>query len=89
VAASSPTSVIALRIGYFAAAPPSGEEATPADLGAWLSPRDAAELVRAAVESEVTGFLVVHGVSANRHPTAELGAAAERIGYRPLDDAWE
>lgn len=88
IAATSDTSVVALRIGYFGTAPPTGEEATPRNLAAWLSPRDCAELVRAAVEGPVDGFAVVNGVSANRYRKAEHGPAESRLGYAPEDDAW-
>jgi nucleoside-diphosphate-sugar epimerase len=89
VAATSSTSVIALRIGFFGSEPPSGQEATPRNLAAWLSHRDGAELVRAAVEGPVDGFSVVNGVSANRYRKAAYGPAEISIGYRPVDDAWD
>ena len=89
VAMTSPTAVVALRIGFFAARPPSGAEATARNLAAWLSVRDCAELVRAAVEGRVDEpFTVVNGVSANRYRKAEWGLVEDRIGYRPVDDAW-
>ena len=88
VAATSSTSVVALRIGYFAAQPPVGEQATPRNRSAWLSHGDSAELIRAAVEADVTGLAVVNGVSANRYRIAELGEAERLLGYRPVDDAW-
>jgi nucleoside-diphosphate-sugar epimerase len=88
VAASSDTSVVALRIGFFAPHPPTGAEATPRNRAAWLSPRDCAELVRAAVEAEVDGLVVVNGISGNRHPHATLGEAERLLGYAPVDDAW-
>jgi nucleoside-diphosphate-sugar epimerase len=88
VAASSDTTVVALRIGYFAERPPAGAEATPRNLSAWLSPRDCAELVRAAVEADITGFTVVNGISANRYRVATLGEAEALLGYEPVDDAW-
>jgi NAD(P)-dependent dehydrogenase (short-subunit alcohol dehydrogenase family) len=88
VAATSETSVVALRIGFFAAAPPTGEAATPRNLAAWLSPRDGAELVRAAVEADVDGLTVVNGISANRYRHATIGEAERRLGYAPVDDAW-
>ena len=90
-AASTATSVVALRIGHFT------ERRPPADADlhrriSWLSPRDAAELVRAAVEADlpagVDGFVVAHGISANRHPVADLDQTRRAIGYAPLDDAW-
>jgi nucleoside-diphosphate-sugar epimerase len=91
-AATTATSVVALRIGYFS------EERPPADgpleeRTAWLSGRDAADLVRAAVEADlptgVDGFVVAHGVSANRHGVAELGQTRRALGYAPVDDAWD
>jgi nucleoside-diphosphate-sugar epimerase len=87
VACASPTSVVALRIGHFAHRPP-GEGASDRDRAAWLSPRDCAQLLRRAVEADGVRFLVANGVSANRHRFADLGSAAERLGYRPVDDAW-
>ncbi|MDQ3506210.1 MAG: NAD(P)-dependent oxidoreductase [Actinomycetota bacterium] len=88
VANTSSTSVVALRIGYFAVRPPAGDGTTPRDLAAWLSPRDCSELLRAAVEAEVAGFVVANGVSANRYRKAEPGDSSGRLGYRPSDDAW-
>ena len=88
VAATSSTSVVALRIGFFSETPPSGRDLTPRNLSAWLSHHDCAELIRAAVETDVNDFTIVSGISANRHRIAELGANESRIGYRPVDDAW-
>ena len=88
LAAATPVTVVALRIGHFGVRPPSGAEATARNLAAWLSSRDAAELIRAAVQADVAGFTVVSGVSANRHRQAAHGDAEAGIGYRPRDDAW-
>lgn len=88
VAASSDTSVVALRIGYFSERPPEGESATPRNLSAWLSHGDCARLIQAAVESEHDGFVVVNGISANRFRITELGETERQIGYAPIDDAW-
>jgi len=88
VAATTTTSVVALRIGYFGATPPPADG--PAwERGAWLSPRDAAELVRAAVEAEGVRYLVANGISANRHRTADLHDTMRLLDYRPADDAWQ
>lgn len=89
VAATSRTSVVALRIGYFSELPPASEEATPRNLSAWLSHGDCVRLIQAAVECERDGLTVVNGISANRHRIAELGDAERGIGYAPVDDAWE
>ena len=64
------------------------DAAPAAELAAWLSPRDAAELVRAAVEAEDVDFVVVNGTSANRYRRADLQETIRRLGYRPTDDAW-
>lgn len=88
VASTSSTSVVVLRIGYFGDEPPTGDEATARNLSAWISPDDCAELIRAAVEGPVDGFVVVNGVSANRFRKGVYGAAERRLGYEPRDDAW-
>ena len=88
VAATSNTSVVAVRIGYFSAQPPAGPEATPRNLSAWLSDDDCAQLIQAAVEAERNGLTIVNGISANRYRIAELGDAEHGIGYTPVDDAW-
>lgn len=88
IAATTAVSVVALRIGYFHETRP---DATSPDheLSAWLSPRDAAELVRAAVEAEGFDFVVANGISANRHRAADLDETLRTLSYRPLDDAWQ
>lgn len=99
VAATSATSVVALRIGYFAEEPPPWEGTTPRELAAWLSVRDAAELLRASVEADLrevdgapvghgAGFVVANGTSAGRYRKAEVSTTQRVLGYRPLDDAW-
>jgi len=52
----------------------------------WLSHRDCAALVAAALQSEV-GWAVVYGVSANRHRFWDLAPAERLLGFRPLDAA--
>ena len=85
IAATTSTTVVALRIGYFAEDRPPEDEW---ERSAWLSARDAADLVRAAVESpDVDGFVVVNGISANRFQVADL-TEARALGYQPTDDAW-
>jgi nucleoside-diphosphate-sugar epimerase len=88
VAATTATSVVALRIGYFALARPEADAVSASELAAWLSPRDAAELVRAAVEADDLDFVVANGTSANRYRRADLQDAIRQLGYHPTDDAW-
>ena len=88
IAATSATTVVALRIGYFAEIPPRPGAQTPGEWAAWLSGRDAAELIRAAVEAtDVDGCTVVNGTSRNTHSAADLRETLA-LGYRPQDDAW-
>jgi nucleoside-diphosphate-sugar epimerase len=87
VAATSTTSVVALRLGWFADQQPSVEHRA-AERAAWLSPRDCAHLLRRAVEAEGITFLIANGVSANRLPIADLSGAIQNLGYQPTDDAW-
>lgn len=87
IAASTSTTVVALRLGYVAPTPP--DRSWPdSELSAWLSPRDAAELFRTAVEADTLSFAVLNGTSANQHPVADLGDTRRLLGYQPLDDAW-
>jgi len=88
VAASSETTVVALRIGHFSEQPPVLGEGSPRNMAAWLSHRDCTDLVRASVEADVRGLIVVNGISANRHRHATLGEAEALLGYEPVDDAW-
>jgi nucleoside-diphosphate-sugar epimerase len=55
VASTSGTSVIALRLGFFAQRRPTEENASARDRAAWLSPRDCGDLFRRAVEVEGAG----------------------------------
>ncbi|HTU28821.1 MAG TPA: NAD(P)-dependent oxidoreductase [Solirubrobacteraceae bacterium] len=89
VAATSDTSVVALRIGFFSERPPAGQNGTPDNVTAWLSHGDCVRLMQAAVESKRDGFTVVNGISANRYRIAELGEIEREIGYAPVDDAWQ
>lgn len=82
------TSVVALRIGYFAEECPDPATSPAQETSAWLSPRDAADLIRAAVEASGSRFVVANGVSANRYRVADLQETMQQLGYRPVDDAW-
>jgi nucleoside-diphosphate-sugar epimerase len=88
LAATTSTSVVALRIGYFSPHRPDPDTVPARELAAWLSARDAAELVRAAVETDGLTFIVANGISANRYRRADLRDTIEQLGYQPVDDAW-
>ncbi|MFG2003185.1 NAD-dependent epimerase/dehydratase family protein [Spirillospora sp. NPDC048911] len=70
--------VVCLRIGSFEAEPTEARH-----LATWLSPRDCAGFVRAALTVE-TDFLVAYAVSANTQRFWEL---SDELGYVPQDDA--
>lgn len=73
--------VVAVRIGTFAEHP-----AAVRTLATWLSPDDAARLVDACLDSDLTGYRVVWGVSRNTRRQWSL-SEGEAIGYFPVDDA--
>ena len=81
--------MVALRIGYFSPQRPDAATVPTPELSAWLSPRDAAELVRAAVEAVGFIFVVANGISANRYRRADLEETKQHLGYGPVDDAWQ
>ena len=55
-------------------------------LATWISPRDLAQLVRCAIDAPGYDFIVLYGVSANTRSRWK-NPAAQRIGYRPQDNA--
>ncbi|MGC5014250.1 NAD-dependent epimerase/dehydratase family protein [Streptosporangium sp. DT93] len=71
--------VVCLRIGSMELEPTS-----PRHLATWLSPRDCAGFVWAALTAPDVTFTAAYAVSANTRRFWELD---ERLGYRPLDDA--
>jgi uronate dehydrogenase len=71
--------VVCLRIGSL-----EPEPTDPRHLATWLSPRDCAGFVWAAVTCPEVSFLAAYAVSANTRRFWELD---ERLGYQPLDDA--
>lgn len=62
------------------------EVTNPRAVGSWLSYGDLVRLVTRAIDTPVTGFSVVYGVSDNdRAPVDNSGA--RHLGYRPQDNA--
>jgi NAD+ dependent glucose-6-phosphate dehydrogenase len=63
------------------------------DLGAWVSPRDLAQLFRRALDAEDirdrhgVPWLVVYGISNNTRAFWSLESARRVLGYAPQDDA--
>ncbi len=70
-----------VRIGTVADRP-----TTPRHLSTWLSPRDAVELFYRCLVAPDVRFTVLYGASANERGWWDL-SSAERLGYRPADNA--
>lgn len=60
----------------------------PRAVGSWLSYGDLIQLVTRAIDTPVTGFTVIYGVSNNDRAPVD-NAAASFLGYRPKDNAEE
>ncbi len=58
----------------------------PRAVGTWLSYDDLVLLVKRAIDTPVTGFTVVYGVSDNDRAPVD-NAKASHLGYRPKDNA--
>jgi uronate dehydrogenase len=58
----------------------------PRAVGSWLSYDDLIHLVQRAIDTPVTGFTVVYGVSKNDRAPVD-NAKASFLGYRPKDNA--
>ncbi|WP_299368310.1 NAD(P)-dependent oxidoreductase [uncultured Tateyamaria sp.] len=58
----------------------------PRAVGSWLSFDDLILLVRRAIDTPITGFSIVYGVSDNDRAPVD-NSAARHLGYRPRDNA--
>lgn len=74
-------SVICLRIGWML--PEPHDEIAR---WMWLSPRDCAQLVSRAIDSDI-GFDIVYAISQNATRRWDITKTIEHFGYRPQDDA--
>ena len=81
-------SVISLRIGWVMT--PDDPRFHPAALSLWLSHRDAAQLIRKAVEAPPSvGCAVVYGMSRNALRIWDIESGERLIGFAPQDGAGE
>lgn len=89
--ARGPTTFVSVRIGYYADDRP-GPDASWRDRTAWLSPRDAVQLLGLALTAPLGdvpgGHVVVHGVSDNAGKRLSIDATRRLLGYTPVDDAF-
>ena len=58
----------------------------PRAVGSWLSYNDLIQLVTRAIDTPVTGFAIIYGVSNNDRAPVD-NAKASFLGYRPKDNA--
>lgn len=80
-------SCVSLRIGAFE--PSDGPPLeTRRDLSAWLSHRDATHLIDRAIQAEIDGSFIAHGISNNRFKRLDLTETCKVLGYTPQDDAF-
>ena len=75
--------VVCLRIASFRPEPTSDRE-----LGTWLSPRDAVQLVKRSLDAKGIDFIALYGVSKNSRGLYDTSNWS-RIGYDPEDDSGE
>ncbi len=73
--------VFCIRIGNAAPMP-----ADKRRLSIWVSPRDLAQLMQIGIDHPDIRFEIVYGVSGNRRSWYD-NSNAQRLGYRPQDDA--
>lgn len=76
-------SFIALRIGWFAEEPFMAKD-EPVGRAMWLSPTDTINVVRGAIETDVT-FGVYYAVSNNPDRRWDISNTIVDLGYRPVD----
>jgi nucleoside-diphosphate-sugar epimerase len=81
-------SAIAVRIANFAEFS-KGERHSPRDISAFLSHRDAVQLLIKAIDADNIDFAIVNGISNNRYKRLSLDESRTLLGYAPLDDAFE
>ncbi len=87
-AGRSSTSFVAVRIGNYGPEMPDPASSSLRDRAAWLSQRDAVQLLRLALVGSTSGYLVAHGVSDNAVKRLAIDATTQALGYRPEDDAF-
>lgn len=59
------------------------------DLSAWLSPRDAMQLLEKSIEVDGIHFFIGFGISNNRFKRFDITETCKTLNYTPIDDAFE
>lgn len=81
-------SAIAVRIANYNSFV-RGEQHSARDISAYLSRRDAVQLLSLCLLSPLEGFAIVNGVSNNRFKRLDLVSTRALLGYAPVDDAFD
>ncbi len=53
-----------------------------------VSPRDLSHLIVRCIETDVTGFHIVHGLSNNALPFMDIESTKTLLGWEPEDDGF-
>jgi NAD+ dependent glucose-6-phosphate dehydrogenase len=77
---------IAVRIGWLLPYDDPELRSKRFKRGIWLSPRDAVDLMRRAIETPGVGYAVVFATSKTSPEVVSLRSAREVLGYVPQDD---
>lgn len=84
---TSDLSIIAVRIANVAHFS-RGEQHSPRDVAAYISLRDVVQLLMVSVQSNMTGFTIINGVSDNRYKRLSIERSRQLLGYHPKDDSF-
>lgn len=80
-------STIVVRIANYAEFK-HGQSHTARDMSAYLSRRDAVQLLSRCIDVPEVDFAIVHGVSDNRFKRLDLSSTRALLNYAPVDDAF-
>ncbi|WP_127958730.1 NAD-dependent epimerase/dehydratase family protein [Serratia microhaemolytica] len=83
-------STLAVRIANLATlqSEPPKRHMSAREMSAFLSHRDAADLLDRCIRVQDVQHAVVHGISNNRHKRLSLEETSQLLGYYPKDDAF-
>lgn len=83
----SATTFVSVRIGHFGEERPGPDESLRNRM-AWLSVRDAVQVLALALIAPIEGHEVVHAISDNAAKRISLLRTRRLLGYQPVDDAF-
>ncbi|MEB6334596.1 NAD-dependent epimerase/dehydratase family protein [Serratia rhizosphaerae] len=80
-------SALSVRLANFCTLEP-GQQVSARDMSAFLSHRDAADLLDRCIRVDGVHYAVVHGISDNRYKRLSLEETSRLLDYHPQDDAF-